>query len=303
MRQAILPIFTSFIFIFWPDSVRSEIVVQGYYRLGENDTGAVNGAAGQNPTNGQTGGTLNQFTPIPGNNTPQYFYTNNVSSTAATYTSSTLAMSFNGGNGFYYKAPVTAATNNWGIEGWFKVTNATNKQVLVSNGQTIAGSGSTPAGFGLMVEGGKAKGYFGGGPTFDPGFTITANQWFYLAMVRDNGVNKMYFNDSGTVLTGNNVANTAAQNTFSIGGVNNPTSTNYADDFFLTGAADEVRVFTIGAGGFNPATNLLYPQAVPEPGTLLLGGLAAACGGGGVWWKRRKRKTDEGALPAGETVV
>jgi hypothetical protein len=28
---------------------------------------------------------------------------------------------------------------------------------------------------------------------------------------------------------------------------------------------------------------------VPEPGTLLLGGIAAACGGGGVWW-RRKRK-------------
>jgi hypothetical protein len=43
--------------------------------------------------------------------------------------------------------------------------------------------------------------------------------------------------------------------------------------------------------------------AVPEPGTLLLGGLAAACGGGGVWWKRRKRKTDPSALPAGETVV
>ena len=28
---------------------------------------------------------------------------------------------------------------------------------------------------------------------------------------------------------------------------------------------------------------------VPEPGTLLLGGIAVACGGGGVWW-RRKRK-------------
>jgi len=30
--------------------------------------------------------------------------------------------------------------------------------------------------------------------------------------------------------------------------------------------------------------------AVPEPGTLLLGGIAAACGGTGVWWKRRKRQ-------------
>jgi len=36
---------------------------------------------------------------------------------------------------------------------------------------------------------------------------------------------------------------------------------------------------------------------VPEPGTLLLGGIAAACGGGGVWW-RRKRK----AAPVVEAV-
>ena len=38
---------------------------------------------------------------------------------------------------------------------------------------------------------------------------------------------------------------------------------------------------------------------VPEPGTLLLGGIAAACGGGGVWW-RRKRKA---APVADEAVV
>lgn len=37
---------------------------------------------------------------------------------------------------------------------------------------------------------------------------------------------------------------------------------------------------TSGFGGY---------VSVPEPGTLLLGGIAAACGGGGVWW-RRKRK-------------
>jgi hypothetical protein len=30
--------------------------------------------------------------------------------------------------------------------------------------------------------------------------------------------------------------------------------------------------------------------SVPEPGTLLLGGIAAACGGTSVWWKRRKRQ-------------
>jgi hypothetical protein len=35
---------------------------------------------------------------------------------------------------------------------------------------------------------------------------------------------------------------------------------------------------------------LFQLSAVPEPGTLLLGGIAAACGGTGVWWKRRKRQ-------------
>lgn len=35
----------------------------------------------------------------------------------------------------------------------------------------------------------------------------------------------------------------------------------------------------------------LNTTAVPEPGTLLLGGIAAACGGSGVWWKRRRRSS------------
>jgi hypothetical protein len=52
--------------------------------------------------------------------------------------------------------------------------------------------------------------------------------------------------------------------------------------------------FTLGPGVAGVLSNNLYGfqivnAAVPEPGTLLLGGIAAACGGGGVWWKRRKR--------------
>jgi hypothetical protein len=35
---------------------------------------------------------------------------------------------------------------------------------------------------------------------------------------------------------------------------------------------------------------------VPEPGTLLLGGIAAACGGGGAWWRRRRRQAKEVAV-------
>jgi hypothetical protein len=44
-----------------------------------------------------------------------------------------------------------------------------------------------------------------------------------------------------------------------------------------------------GTGGNFGCVNGIQIVAVPEPGTLLLGGIAAACGGTGVWWKRRKK--------------
>lgn len=138
---------------------QAEIVVQGYYRLGENDTGAVSGNAGQNPTTGQTGGNLNQFTP---SGSAAYTYSNSVATTAASATGSTLAMNFGGGNGFYFKnTNLTSAVNNWGIEGWFRVTNASTKQILAYNGQSDPATAGAN-GFGLMVEGGKAKGIIDG---------------------------------------------------------------------------------------------------------------------------------------------
>ena len=36
----------------------------------------------------------------------------------------------------------------------------------------------------------------------------------------------------------------------------------------------------------------LNGAAVPESGTLLLGGIAAMCGSGGVWWKRRRKNVE-----------
>ena len=41
----------------------------------------------------------------------------------------------------------------------------------------------------------------------------------------------------------------------------------------------------------NGQYELSATAAVPEPGTLLLGGIAALTGGTGVWWKRRKKAT------------
>jgi hypothetical protein len=44
------------------------------------------------------------------------------------------------------------------------------------------------------------------------------------------------------------------------------------------------------AGGDGTGSNYAqFGVAVPEPGTLLLGGIAALTGGGGFWWKRRRK--------------
>jgi hypothetical protein len=48
------------------------------------------------------------------------------------------------------------------------------------------------------------------------------------------------------------------------------------------------------AAYFGGSTNARFEvYTVPEPGTLLLGGIAACSGAAGAWWKRRKRKTTQ----------
>ncbi len=59
--------------------------------------------------------------------------------------------------------------------------------------------------------------------------------------------------------------------------------------------------FTVGGTQFAFA---LETTAVPEPGTLILGGIAAVSGGAGVWWKRRRKKaTDQSEAPEETPVV
>jgi hypothetical protein len=92
---------------------------------------------------------------------------------------------------------------------------------------------------------------------------------------------------------------------FEISGVttdsNNPVQTRFGSAG--TGTTNMNRIFNGGASSGNLIAGVVNASAVPEPGTLLLGGIAAACGGGGVWWKRRKRKAVEGERVAGEAVV
>ena len=75
-------------------------------------------------------------------------------------------------------------------------------------------------------------------------------------------------------------------------------------------STDNSSATTTGIYGFSGASQtaivssnyLIYTvSAVPEPGTMLLGGIAAAVGGAGAWWKRRKQRlaaAEAAATPA-----
>jgi hypothetical protein len=83
-------------------------------------------------------------------------------------------------------------------------------------------------------------------------------------------------------------------------GTTNGTSLDWGGGPNNTGGTGNVYQKTNGSTNW---TDLSFTQGfgaeivtVPEPGTLLLGGIAAACGGGGVWWRRR------GKAKAAETV-
>jgi len=70
-------------------------------------------------------------------------------------------------------------------------------------------------------------------------------------------------------------------------------STVFGNDIGITGGSVD-----LSNGGY--LNYQLSAVAVPEPGTMLLGGIAAAAGGAGAWWKRRKQRRDAAALAAGD---
>jgi hypothetical protein len=252
----------------------ADVTAVGYYRLGDVDPGAVAGNPG-NPTTTDSSSAGMNLTYWTGTQN----YSSSVAASAAARTGSGLSMDF-AGNGFYLTQAscLTGATDNFGIEGWFNV------DYLAQMGLCCNGDGLSGYGFGLYVIDANAdgiytaQGYYCGRNLFDTGFAPTAGQWFYMAMVRDNGVTKMYVNNTDEM-----VVSTTAE----------PGSAAYTPQFSLgivsydpfVGMADEVRVFTFEPGAFSASRDLLI--AVPEPSTLALAAFGlvglVAC----VWRKRK----------------
>ena len=147
-------------------------------------------------------------------------------------------------------------------------------------------------GYGLYDIGGRLYGLYGGKVAFDTGITLSANQWFYAAIVNDNPNTKMFFNNGGTTQTvdfGDSypLPLSPQLNIGVAGGYDAWGGGPFFQDY-LHGSADNVRVIAFGGSYvFNPSTDLLINATVPEPSTLAmltlsLFGLAAYA------WRKRK---------------
>jgi hypothetical protein len=250
----------------------AEVFVGGYYHLGESDVGAADGLPGSNPTvdSSGLGMDLNAAGPLT--------YSSNVAASATTATGSNLSMNF--GNSIYYKtSELTINTENFGLEGWFKV-NDLSQQGLVFNGD------SWNDGFGLYILGGRLQGLYGAGPAFDTGFVPTPGEWFYAAIVNNAGATSMYVNNATPIPFGN-VDPYYPSSQFVLGAAGHVWDTSDR----LNGAADEVRLFAFGSEAytFDASTDLLVTKTVPEPASLTL--LAVGLLGLTVHGWRKRKKT------------
>lgn len=222
------------------------------YRLGEADPGAAPGAPGAATTTDSAGAF-----DLARVGAPTY------STTPSPI--SPLAMAFDGANdGYRFAAPVTAVTDNFGIEAWVYSTSTAGNSVIAYNGNTGA------SGFGLFRLG-ATYGYLYGGVLLGGNAPVALNTWTHVALVRDSGVTTFYVN--GRVNDTNGSGPNVPAGGFGVG--INP----LVAQEFHPGSIDEARVFTFAPGTFTTAA-LLLPQAqsVPasDPLTLVLMALALA---------------------------
>jgi hypothetical protein len=215
-----------------------------WYRLGENDPGAANGA----PVTGTTADIIGT------NHLKQYggpIYTGAVSADLSNRIGSLLGVQFNGTSQYVSNAVASTATNNFGIEAWVKPNNV-NAGVRV-----IAGNGNTAAnGWAIFQNGAAYLASLGGVVTIGDGAALAvAGTWAHVALVRDNGTSTLYVNGVAAGTTTSAPISPA-------GGFTLATRAQQPTSEFFNGAIDEVRVFRFQPGQFNTNQLLFHVQRV-----------------------------------------
>jgi hypothetical protein len=249
----------------------SAFVSGAYYRLGDDDPGAVSGAVGNDPTLDSFTSALN----LSRVGAPHYS-----SNTPAGYTLSKLSMAFAneglGGPSFlgYYTRPKPLPTDQgYAIEAWVNTPTISPLLDPPTAPHLIAYNG-TPGtdGFGLYEIGGQYVARLGAtdhplGPTGD-------DAWHHVAYIQSFDNASFYYDGKLVSSTTGDPTPLAPTGAFWLGGRN---LTGDDTDLF-NGYIDEVRYQAynpIAAGAFEPASFLID---APEPSAIALLGLAISFG-------------------------
>jgi len=209
--------------------------VVDYWHLGENDPGAVAGAAMTNSVDIAGSATLT--------NSELVTYSSNVSTYANAKTGSYLALQFT--NTAYATSQVISNfTDNFGVEAWVNPASTSGFQSIFYNGNT-GGSG-----WGLYVADNQFAGLFGGVSFIFGSVTFTPGTWNHVALVESGGTATLYVNGAVSGTIANSPRSPAGRLTV---GANQDGTENFP------GLIDEVRVFTFAAGQFS-TNDLLLAQ-------------------------------------------
>ena len=225
-------------------SAGAAVNVIGYWRLGESDPGAANGASAVTATDSAASHNL----AFAG----QARYASDVSPAAFWNTGSSLSVNFQPPNAYARGNLVSTAQDNFGVEAWVKPAPSAGVQILVYNGDTAT------SGWGIIIIDSVYKVLFGGQIIFGSA-AATPNVWAHVAVVRDRGVCTLYVNGipSGTSDVIPNLPN---------GNFGLATPPQSPGSQLYPGLMDEVRVFTFAAGQFTPDDLLLGAASVTTGG-------------------------------------
>ena len=215
-------------------SVRATVTNVVWYRFGESDPGAANGAVATNSIDVVSNRVL-KFIGGP-------FYDTDVAPFAVGHVGSALGLRF-WGAAWGTNALIPGLVDNFGLELWVKPSALAGDHVLAYNGH------SGNAGWGLNLANGVYSVLFGGQAVIGA-VPAATNVWMHLALVRDGGTTTLYTN--GIAATNSTIAPNVPAGVFSV--ATTPSSPGLA---VFQGILDEVRVFTFAPCQFSTSDLLL----------------------------------------------
>jgi hypothetical protein len=165
------------------------------------------------------------------------------------------------------------------------VTTSTGPWPTITFSFSVNGSQPSITGFKLFANSANA-------PQVTATFASDVGTGISKNITSSTWANGGYFFDLTGSWTGGSLQNIGTGNYYLDIQNFTPSSGSFNYDTTTSNAISTNSGYGITGGNYINATPYARFEVytVPEPGTLLLGGIAAACGGTGVWWKRRKRQ-------------